>query len=77
MTTDSRSLFDTLTKPTTTNEKRLITALKTVKEYYENWEIDDLSFILSEHKIAVALWNVQHESVLKYTLHNEPLLHGL
>jgi hypothetical protein len=50
--TDSLSLFDVITKATTTAEKRLMIDLCVVKQAYECSEVDTIGFVRSEYNPA-------------------------
>lgn len=53
--TSSLSLFDILTKASSTTEKCLKLDLKSVQSYYETGELQDMSRIRSEYNFADAL----------------------
>lgn len=44
MVTDSKSLFDTITKCTSPSEKRLLIDISTIREAYEDYMISDVGF---------------------------------
>lgn len=56
--TDSLSLFDVISKATTTLEKRLMIDIASVKEAYMKHELEKLGFIRSEHNPADAFTKV-------------------
>lgn len=43
--TDSKSLFDIITKCSSTTEKRLLIDIQTVREAYERFEFSDVGFV--------------------------------
>lgn len=49
MFTYSKSLFDIITKCSTTTEKRLLIHVKAVREDYEKFELSDVGFVRSEN----------------------------
>jgi len=64
MYTDSKSLFDIITKCSHTTEKRLMIDVAAVREGYERFEISDIGFIRSEHNIAVGLTKLNGSKAL-------------
>lgn len=68
MLTDSRSLFENLTKSPTTREKRLMIDLLTVKDAYQSFEVYDVAFIRPKHNIADAHTKVKGHSALHHAL---------
>lgn len=60
MLSNSLSRFDVLTKATVTDENRVIIDLRTVKDSYENMEIKNVAFILSEHNISDPLTKINN-----------------
>lgn len=58
MLTDSKSLFDVLTKCSSTIEKRLMIDLQVVRQAYETHLISDLGFIRTEHNPADGLTKI-------------------
>lgn len=62
--TDSKCLFDVITKNTTTVEKRLIIDLQSARESYEKMEISDIAKIPSKANPADALTKVTKNEVL-------------
>lgn len=64
MFTDSKCLFDVITKNTTTTEKRLMIDVQTIREAYEKMEISDVGWIRSEQNPADALTKVKDNEVL-------------
>lgn len=55
MVTDSPSLFNVLTKPYCTTEKRLMIYLQTVKDSYKSFEASNFALIKSEFNTSDAL----------------------
>lgn len=62
--TDSKSLFDVITKNTTTTEKTLMIDIKALREAYIRMDIKDVAWIKREHNPADALTKVKEKSVL-------------
>ena len=58
MFTDSKSLFDVITKCSHTTEKRLMIDISTVRKAYENFEISDVGFLGSENNPADAFTKI-------------------
>lgn len=56
-------------------EKRLLSDFEEVEECYETFEVNDMSFMLSEHNIADALTKVRGKSISKETLYSVQLPH--
>ena len=54
MFTDSKSLFDVITKCSSTTEKRLMIDISTVRTAYESFEVSEVGFIRSENNPADA-----------------------
>lgn len=77
MMTDSLSSYNVDTKPSTRRHKRLMIDLKSAKECYKKFKIDDFTVISSKHMIADTLTKVNGESILKDTLHIAQLSHPL
>lgn len=63
--TDSKCLFDVITKHTTTTEKRLMIDIKAVREAYERMEISDVGWIRSKDNPADALTKLTENAVLE------------
>lgn len=53
--TDSKSLFDIFTKGTGTKERWLLIDLQSVRDAHALFEVNNLSLVISDHKIATAL----------------------
>ena len=49
---NSKSLFDIITKCSNTAEKRLLIDVKAVREAYENFEVSDVGFLRSDQNPA-------------------------
>lgn len=52
MFTDSKSLFDTITKLSTISEKRMLIDVAAIRESYASGELTNVAHILSRHNIA-------------------------
>lgn len=75
MLTDSLSLFDIVTKASSTKEKRLAIDLACVNQAYQNFEIHTLGFIRSENNPADALTKVSSRCNLKNIIASHRLDH--
>lgn len=64
MLTDSKSLFDIITKNSHTSEKRLQIDIQVIREAYEKHEISDVGFIRSENNPADAFTKLQYNRAL-------------
>lgn len=65
MFTDSKSLFDIITKYSDTTEKRLQIDLSSVREGYKSQEISDIAFIRSQFNPADALTKITNNNILQ------------
>lgn len=70
MFTDSKSLFDIITKCSGTTEKRLLIDIKAVREAYERFEVSDVGFVRSENNPADAFTKIKCNSALFKILKN-------
>ena len=70
MFTDSRSLFDIITKASSTKEKRLMIDLTASREGYEKNEISDIGLVRSEHNPADGLTKIGKCPALEQLMHN-------
>ena len=77
MCTDSKTLFDVVTKNTTTTEKRLMIDIKAVRESYERMELSDVAWIRSENNPADALTKVKENAVLNRIVDQGIVDHGI
>lgn len=77
MITDSLSLFDVLTKASTTTEKRLKIDLQTVQNSYDKSEIQDVAFIRSEYNIADVLTKMKKKKGLMQAINTSVLGHPI
>ena len=75
--TDSRSLFDVITRNTTTTEKRLMVDIRAIREAYEHMEISDVAWIRSENNPADALTKVKENHILNGILDNGRIAHAV
>lgn len=75
--TDSLSLFDVITKATSTAEKRLTIDISVVKEAYRQNELFKLNFIRSEISPADVFTKHGSESILHEMLLNAAIEHPI
>jgi hypothetical protein len=73
--TDSQSLFDVISKATTTAEKRLMIDLCVVKRAYERAEVDTIGFVRSEYNPADVLTKITRCAILERILSTANLLY--
>ena len=52
MLTDSKTLFDVVTRGTLTTERRLVIDLMAVRESYARGDVSDIGHVRSEHNLA-------------------------
>lgn len=64
MFTDSKSLFDVISKNSTTTEKRLMVDVQAMREAYERMELSDVAWVKSEDNPADSLTKVKENAVL-------------
>lgn len=72
-----KSFFDVITKSTTTTEKRLIVAVRAIRETYERLEVSDVGLISSEAPPSDALTKVNDNSILNSILDNDIVKHHI
>lgn len=75
MFTDSKSLFDIITKCSSTTEKRLMIDIRSVQEGYETQEISDMGLVRSEFNPADCLTKVAHNQVMESIMNLNYLQH--
>ena len=75
MYTDSKSLFDTITKRSQTSEKRFLIDLATVREAYRRKQIDNVAWVRSEYNIADSMTKEKRSECLHYVLEKGILNH--
>ena len=68
MLTDSKSLFEVITKSSTTTERRLMIDIKAVREAYGSTLISDVGFVRSHNNPADAFTKLGHCPALSYVL---------
>ena len=68
MYTDSKSLFDILTKCSNTTERRLMIDLQSVRNAYENHEISNIGFLRGPNNPADGLTKESKSGALEYFL---------
>ena len=66
--TDSKQIFDVITKASYTTEKLLMIDIAAVREAYERYEISNVGLVLSEHNHADALTKPNYSSSLETLL---------
>lgn len=72
MFTDSKSLFDIITKCSSTTEKRLLIDVKAVREAYEKFEVSDVGFVRTENNPADSFTKLKPNDALQRILsHNK------
>ena len=62
--TDNKSLFDVVTRNSVTTEKRLMLNIRSVREAYQDLDLNDMAWIRSEYNPADALTKVKENTVL-------------
>ena len=77
MYTDSKSLFDTITKRSQTSEKRLLIDLTAVREAYRRREITNVAWVRSEYNLADAMTKIVKDSILDDVLTSGKLDHPI
>ena len=75
MYTDSKSLFDTITKRSQTKEKRFMIDLFTVRQAYKNKEISNVAWVRSEYNLADAMTKTSKNDSLDRVLETGVLDH--
>lgn len=75
MMTDTKSLFDTITKTSNTTKKRLMIGLKSVNGVYASLEVNDVALERSKFNIADAVTKVKTKCILFDTISNWRLDH--
>ncbi|CDF40899.1 unnamed protein product [Chondrus crispus] len=77
MLTDSKQMFDVITKASHTAEKRLMIDIAASREAYNKHEISNVGLVLSEHNIADGLTKVNRckalEEVVKTGFDKNPV----
>lgn len=77
MFTDSKSLFDVITKYSDTTEKRLQIDLSSIREGYNCQDISHIAFIRRQHNPADSLTKITNnlvlENILKYNFIDHPI----
>ena len=67
--TDSKSLFDIISKGSRTNEKRIMVDIYSARQSYQAREISNIGFVRSENNIADGLTKPKMQSALLNLLH--------
>lgn len=67
--TDSKSLFDIISKGSRANEKRLMLDIYAARERYHANEISNIGFVRSEHNMADSLTNEHKQASLLAIMH--------
>ena len=65
MLSDSKSLFDVITKSTCTSEKRLMIDISAVREAYGKQEISDVGFVTTKNNPADAFTKITYCEALQ------------
>ncbi len=73
--TDSRSIFDTITKLSTVSEKRLLIDIACLRQAYAQGDIDNLGHVSSEYNLADPLTKKMHSKLLSTLLDTGKLEH--
>ena len=66
--TDSKSLFDTITKLSTISEKRILIDIADIHQSYTERKLSNVAPILSQHNIADSFTKENADTTLMYTL---------
>lgn len=77
MLTDSKWLFDTIVKHSTTTEKQLETNLPIIQKAYTRREISDISFLRYSYNPAGALTKMNTNEILERVLDENILDHKI
>ena len=75
MFTDSKSLFDTITKRSQISEKRLLIDMATVRDAYRRKEMQNIGFIKTNYNIADPLTKESENETLDELLYTGILQH--
>jgi hypothetical protein len=73
--TDSLSLFDVITKASTTAEKRLMIDLSVLKQAYDRREIETIGLVRTAHNPADMLTKIKGSAILDTILSTAQLCH--
>lgn len=71
--TDSKSLFDVISKGSRTSERRLMIDIASAREGFKNRDISDIGFVRSGHNIADGLTKSMNQSSLMLCLRSSKL----
>lgn len=77
MLTDSKQLFDAITRSTRTKERRLMIDIAAAKESFEKREISDLGLVSTQHMLADCLTKVMHPNQLLQVVSSGKLEHDI
>ncbi|CAN8072966.1 unnamed protein product [Agarophyton chilense] len=66
--TDSKSLFDVISKGSRTSEKRLMLDIAAARQGFKTKAISDIGFVRSSHNVADGLTKTMHQAALKNIL---------
>ena len=66
--TDSKCLFDTITKLSTVSEKRLLIDIAAIRETYTNGDLSNVAHVGSSHNIADIFTKSKADKILLSTL---------
>ena len=73
--TDSKSLFDTISKLTSLSEKRLLIDVSAIRESYYAGDLDDVAHLSSEYNLADCLTKEKDSTLLKTLMTTGTLRH--
>ena len=63
--TDSKSLFDIISKGSRTNEKRLMLDVYAARQVYKEQDISNIGFVRSNHYITDGLTKIMNQESLR------------
>ena len=78
MFTDSKSLFDTISKLDIVSQKRLVIGIAAIRESYINGDLSNVAHVSSRHNIAIAFTKSKaNQTVLRVAMttgkHSHPI----
>ena len=75
--TDSKSLFDTITKLSTVSEKRLLIDIAAIRETYRNGELSNVAHVASEYNLADCFTKRTKSNLLRHLMETGKLDHPI